>query len=91
MPVRNIRTFATNFCRQAIVFCRYHKRDMTGNRSHIYRASKMCKTVLGLDAVALCKSYFLGKGERDQDTFVIILQLSLNIIVVCIYKHSLLV
>ena len=31
----------------AIVFCRYHERDVTGIRSHVYSASKACKTILG--------------------------------------------
>ena len=33
----------------AIVFCRYHKRDITGMRYHVYEEPKTCKTVLGLD------------------------------------------
>ena len=40
----------------AIVFCRYQERDVTGIRSHVYPASKACKTVLGLDANMLYPS-----------------------------------
>ena len=40
----------------AIVFCRYHERDVTGIRSHVYPDSKACKTVLGLDANMLYPS-----------------------------------
>ncbi|XP_057292550.1 uncharacterized protein LOC130621260 [Hydractinia symbiolongicarpus] len=41
----------------AIVFCRYHERDVTGIRSHIYgRNSKKCKTILGYDANILYPS-----------------------------------
>ena len=34
----------------AIVFSRYHERDVTGIRSHQYESPKLCKTVLGFDA-----------------------------------------
>ena len=40
----------------AVVFCRYHERDVTGIRSHVYPDSKTCKTVLGLDANMLYPS-----------------------------------
>ena len=40
----------------AIVFCRYHERDITGIRSHVYEEPKTCKTVLGLDANMLYPS-----------------------------------
>ena len=40
----------------AIVFCRYHERDVTGIRSHVYPEPKTCKTVLGLDANMLYPS-----------------------------------
>ena len=40
----------------AIVFCRYHERDVTGIRSHVYERPKFCKTVLGLDANMLYPS-----------------------------------
>lgn len=36
--------------RPANVFCRYHVRDITGIRCHIYNNKKPCETVLGLDA-----------------------------------------
>ncbi|XP_057294626.1 uncharacterized protein LOC130623154 [Hydractinia symbiolongicarpus] len=40
-----------------IVFCRYHERDVTGIRSHIYGPnSKKCKTILGYDANILYPS-----------------------------------
>ncbi|XP_057316834.1 uncharacterized protein LOC130657857 [Hydractinia symbiolongicarpus] len=53
----------------AIVFCRYHERDVTGIRSHIYgRNSKKCKTILGYDANMLYPStlifYFPCGKER---------------------------
>ncbi|XP_057290810.1 uncharacterized protein LOC130613491 [Hydractinia symbiolongicarpus] len=40
----------------AIMFCRYHERDVTGIRSHIYQEPRKCKTVLGLDANMLFPS-----------------------------------
>ena len=40
----------------AIVFCRYHERDVTSLRSHVYPDSETCKTVLGLDANILYPS-----------------------------------
>ena len=40
----------------AIVFCRYHERDVTGIRSHVYPDAKTCGTVLGLDANMLYPS-----------------------------------
>ncbi|XP_057310306.1 uncharacterized protein LOC130648282 [Hydractinia symbiolongicarpus] len=44
----------------AIVFCRYHERDMTGIRSHIYQKPWKCKTVLGLDANMLYPSTLMN-------------------------------
>ena len=46
-------------CGPAIVFCRYHERDITGIRSHVYEEPKTCKTVLGLDANMLYPSTLL--------------------------------
>ncbi|XP_057302867.1 uncharacterized protein LOC130637032 [Hydractinia symbiolongicarpus] len=40
----------------AIVFCRYHERDVTGIRSHIYNEPKKCRTILGYDANMLYPS-----------------------------------
>ncbi|XP_057290938.1 uncharacterized protein LOC130613641 [Hydractinia symbiolongicarpus] len=40
----------------AIVFCRYHERDVTGIRSHIYQKPRKCKTVFGLDLSMLYPS-----------------------------------
>ncbi|XP_057294628.1 uncharacterized protein LOC130623157 [Hydractinia symbiolongicarpus] len=44
----------------AIVFCRYHERDVTGIRSHIYQEPRKCKTVLGLDANILYPSTLMN-------------------------------
>ena len=46
-------------CGPAIVSCRYHERDITGIRSHVYEEPKTCKTVLGLDANMLYPSTLL--------------------------------
>ena len=43
----------------AIVFCRYHERDITGIRSHVYEEPKTCKTILGLDANMLYPSILM--------------------------------
>ena len=40
----------------AIVFCRYHERDISGIRSHVYEDPRLCKTVFGLDANMLYPS-----------------------------------
>ncbi|XP_057312292.1 uncharacterized protein LOC130653799 [Hydractinia symbiolongicarpus] len=44
----------------AIVFFRYHERDVTGIRSHIYQEPRKCKTVLGLDANLLYPSRLMN-------------------------------
>ena len=43
----------------AIVFCRYHERNISGIRSHVYENPKLCKTILGLDANMLYPSTLL--------------------------------
>ena len=43
----------------AIVFCRYHERDITGIRSHVYENPKLCKTVLVVNANMLYPSTVL--------------------------------
>ena len=43
----------------AIVFCRYHERDITAIKSHVYEEPETCKTVLGLDANMLYPSTLL--------------------------------
>ena len=40
----------------AIVFCRYHERNVTGIRSHVYEKPRNCKTILGYDANMLYPS-----------------------------------
>ena len=52
----------------AIVFCRYHERNVTGIRSHVYSELKTCKTILGYDANMLYPStlitrFSVRKGE----------------------------
>ena len=37
----------------AIVFCRYHEKDVTRIRSHIYTNGKLCKKLIGYDANSL--------------------------------------
>ena len=43
----------------AIVFCRYHERDITSIRSQVYEEPETSKTVLGLDANMLYPSILL--------------------------------
>ena len=43
----------------AIVFCRYHERDITSIRSQVYEEPETSKTVLGLDANMLYPSTLL--------------------------------
>ena len=40
----------------AIIFCRYHERDITAIRSHVYEEPKTCKTFSGLDVNMLYPS-----------------------------------
>ena len=53
----------------AIVFCRYHERDITGIRSHIYEEPETCKTVLELDANMLYPSTLMQDFPSGKERF----------------------
>ena len=54
----------------AIIFCRYHERDITAIRSHVYEEPKTCKTVLGLNANMLYPSTLMQDFPYGKERLV---------------------